>query len=54
MSRVDEDERWHPNADRDKIITMMVHDGQARLAKGIPEVQGDVITFEDKETKKYV
>lgn len=52
MSRVDEDERWHPNADRDKIITMMVHDGQARLAEGIPEVQGDVITFEDKETKK--
>jgi hypothetical protein len=31
---------------------MMVHDGQARLAEGIPEVQGDVITFEDKETKK--
>ena len=51
MSRVDEDERWHPNADRDKIITMMVHDGQARLVEGIPEVQGDIITFEDKVTK---
>ncbi len=51
MSRVDADERWHPNADRNEIITMMVHDGQAKLVEGIPEVQGDIITFEDRITK---
>ncbi len=51
MSRLDADERWHPNADRSQVITMMVRDGKARLVEGVPEVQGDIIAFKDRRVK---
>lgn len=51
MSRLDADERWHPNADRSQVITMMVRDGKARLVEGVPEVQGDIIAFRDRRVK---
>ena len=52
MSRAGTDNKWHPNANYDNVITLLVHNGQAKLVEGIPEVEGEIISFEDRHTKK--
>ena len=45
ISRVSSSNRWRRNSNYDQFITMTIYGGSAHLTMGIPEEEGDIITF---------
>ncbi len=52
LSKASGAEKWRKNGNYDKFITVVIYGGNAKLVVGTPEVEGDIITFACKETKR--
>ncbi len=45
-------EKWRKNGNYDQFLTLVIHNDKARIFVGVPPVEGDIITFADREAKR--
>lgn len=52
LSRTASAEKWRKNGDYKQFITVVIHEGTAKLIVGKVSVEGEIITFASKEAKR--
>lgn len=52
ISRVTGSNKWRRNSNYDRFITITIYGDSAHLTMGIPEEEGDIITFADERVRK--
>ncbi|MBR6980847.1 MAG: leucine-rich repeat protein [Prevotella sp.] len=52
LSRSFDGSKWRKNGNYDQILTLAIHNDNVKIVVGIPEVEGDIITFADVEVKR--
>lgn len=52
LSRASGTDKWRKNFNYDLFLTLTINNDKARIVVGIPQVEGDIITFADAETKR--
>ncbi len=52
LSRSFNGNKWRKNGNYDQTLTLAIHADRVKIVVGIPEVEGDIITFADVEAKR--
>ena len=51
ISRLPGSDKWRKNGNPDQLVTLSIYNGSANLTVGVPEVEGDIITFACDEVR---
>ena len=51
ISRLSGSDKWRKNGNPDQLVTLSIYNGSANLTVGVPEEEGDIITFACDEVR---